>query len=126
MFSSKVTLGKLANLAKSRGLQGLEISANVNLYFDDVYRYFKPVIVNENNPEILVDGLMILHNPKAKVPLDKTIFSNLGITQIYINDDQLEIDAVSPFLINRFHSELHRGMDEIIANMYFHDYNTPN
>lgn len=125
MFSSKVTLGKLANLAKSKGLEWSEIGANVNLYFDDEHPYFKPLIINKNNPELLVDGLMILHNPKAKVPLDKTIFSNLGITQIYINDGQLEIDAVSPFLINRFHSEVHRGMDEEIANMYFHDYNFP-
>lgn len=123
MFSSKVTLGKLANLAKSRGLEGSEFSANVNLYFDDEHPHFKPVIVNKDNPELLVDGLMILHNPKAKVPLDKTIFSNLGITQIYINDGRLEVEAISPFLINRFHSEVHRGMDEVIARMYFFDYN---
>lgn len=125
MFSSKVTLGKLANLAKSRGLKGSENSANVNLYFDDEHPYFKPVIVNKDNPEHLVDGLMILHNPKAKVPLDKTIFCNLGITQIYMNDGVLEIEATSPFLINRFHSQVHKGMDKIIADMYFCDYNFP-
>lgn len=47
---------------------------------------------------------MILHNSNSKVPLDKTIFSNIGITQIYINDGELEIDAVRPSLINRFHN----------------------
>ncbi|ENU93549.1 hypothetical protein F971_00807 [Acinetobacter vivianii] len=125
MFSSKVTLGKLANMAKSRRLAGSELSANVNLYFDDTPPYFKPVIINEENPESLVDGLMILHNPNAKVPLDKTIFSKLGITQIYIEDGELEIDAVRPFLINRFHSEVHSGMDDIIAAMYYNDYNFP-
>lgn len=123
MFSSKVTLGKLANLAKSRGLKGSEFSANVNLYFDDEHPYFKPVIINKDNPELLVDGLMILHNPKAKVPLDKTIFSNLGITQIYINDGRLEIEAISPFLISRFHSEIHIGMDEEIAKAYYFSHN---
>lgn len=125
MFSSKVTLGKLANLAKSRGITGSENSANVNLYFDDKPPYFKPVIINKDNPEILTDGLMILHNPNAKVAIDRAVFSKLGITQIYIQDGALKIDAISAFLINRFYSEIHKGMDKVIADMYFFDYNFP-
>lgn len=125
MFSSKVTLGKLANLAKSRGLQGLIKSANVNLYQDDTYPFFKPMIVNKQQPELLEDGLMIMHNPKAKKPLNRDVFGKHGITQVFVVDGQLEIDAVSPFLINRFHSEVHFMMENQIADMLYFDYNAP-
>lgn len=123
MFSSKVTLGKLANLAKSKGLEHSEFGANVNVYLDDKPPYFKPLIVSKDNREHLIDGLMILHNPKAKVPVDKTIFSKLGITQIYMKNGQLKIEETFPFLVNRFHSQIHKGLDELIAKQFYCDYN---
>lgn len=123
-FSSKVTLGKLANLAKSKGLKG-PASANINLYFDDTEPYFKPMSINSNNPEPLEDGLIILHNPNAKKPLDRDIFGKHEITQVFFENGELEIDAYSPFLINRFHSQIHAGIEPVIKNMFWVDYNTP-
>lgn len=125
MFSSKVTLGKLACLAQSQGM-GLPFSAHVNVYQDDTPPYFKPLIVDENNPELLSDGLMVLHNPKAKVPLDRNVFSNHGITQVFFENGKLEIDTESPLLIKRYHNELLGQLSKQIAAEFFADYNQPN
>lgn len=125
LFSSKVTLGKLAHLSSSEDMPCTMMDANISVYQDDTEPFFRAVVIDEDNPERLEDGVILFHNPNAKVPLDKDYFRELGVTQMYIENGKLEIDAVSPLLITRFH---HQGMKSfeqgLVAEMWM-DFNNP-
>ncbi len=51
----------------------------------------KKGIIIEKTKELPEDGLMILHNPYAKYPLDKSIFRKDRVCQVYLNENIEEL-----------------------------------
>lgn len=101
VFSSTLTLGKLASLYKSNNTS-FDSILNVRHVPDEPR--FRLHEVTSDNPETLLDGLYVFHNPYASNPLDMELFSRLA---------QFSSDAQGfyqlgnhPLIASRYHTNL--------------------
>ncbi|MGO0789418.1 glycosaminoglycan attachment site [Herbaspirillum seropedicae] len=98
-YSSLVTWGKLRALATNPTAQQIFTTFHPNAEsVEPQVRHIKKI----NYSEHLMDGLCVLHNPFAKQPLSKDLFSHPRIMQATIaSDGELIIDAPNDFLLAR-------------------------
>lgn len=101
IFSSTLTLGKLASLYKSNN-PSFDSVLNVRHFTEQPH--FRLHEVTSDNPETLLDGLYVFHNPYASNPLDIELFSQLA---------QFSSDAWGcyqqgdhPLIVSRYHTNL--------------------
>lgn len=108
IFCSTLTLGKLASLYKSRN-SSFDTILNVRYLTEEPN--FRLHDVALDNPETLLDGLYVFHNPYAKNSLDMKIFSQLA---------QFSCDNHGPYqqgnhslIVSRYHTNL---LSSIVVN----------
>ncbi|MBF7065411.1 hypothetical protein [Aliarcobacter butzleri] len=107
IFSATITLGKLTSLSLSQNKSLLKTNFVIAIRRDTDKPHWQPHVINENNPEELVDGLFIFHNPFSKNKLDTSVFRNKGIMQITADEKGhiFENDRLSLFSrLNHFPS----------------------
>lgn len=122
LFSSKVTLGKLTALAISNGHPNL--NSVISVYGDTELPYFKIKPVTPDNPELFSDGLFLFHNPKAKNPLNPSIFKDQGIIQVFKKNGYLEFDGDQLPLICRVNRFIPGPMKEMYILKLAIDFNS--
>lgn len=102
IFSCTLTLGKLTALAKSSRVTGLhQINRVLNIRHDMDWPHYKVQDVCVDNPEELIDGLFIFHNPNAKVKLPLDVFLNSGAIQVYEKSGEIAFEATQLPLVAR-------------------------
>lgn len=101
IFSNTLTLGKLASLHKSKNYSS-DIILNIRHFPDEPK--FRLHEVTQENPEILLDGLYVFHNPYASNPLDIQIFSQLA--QFSSDAQGLYQQDNYPLIVSRYHTNL--------------------
>ncbi|WP_409281861.1 hypothetical protein [Pseudomonas defluvii] len=101
IFSSTLTLGKLVSLYKSNNPT---FDSILNVRYVTEQPHFRLHEVTSDNPETLLDGLYVFHNPYASNPLDIELFSQLA---------QFSRDACGcyqqgnhPLIVSRFHTNI--------------------
>lgn len=126
LYSCTLTIGKLTALAKSSGIIGYHNQNRVlNVRADADWPHYKIQEVEEANPEELVDGLFLFHNPNAKTKLPLSIFENSGIVQAHIVDGIIRYESSNLPLVARVNSSsIFLGSDprSVIFSM-FSNYN---
>lgn len=101
LFSCTMTLGKLTALANSEEKSGqINHVVNVRQISDEPTYSIKSVSPTE--PEHLSDGLFLFHNPFAKNIVDRNIFGNTNIVQIFLDGDQFRFEGNQPPLFSRY------------------------
>ncbi|MFS0662133.1 hypothetical protein AB1L07_25190 [Niallia alba] len=87
IFSCTTTIGKITATVLSEN-ESYDVNKVYCLYQDltDTKIPYKLNLVNKDTPELLQDGLFVIHNPHAKNSLNLDYFNNPAITQIYINN----------------------------------------
>ncbi len=88
IFSSTLTLGKLTSLAISQKKSSLKTNSVLNIKLDNEPPYYKLQLVSDANPEYLLDGLFIFHNPFAQNPIDKNLFKNINALNVFVDIDK--------------------------------------
>ncbi len=91
IFSSSGTLSKFNRMGKQAGLgsEKLNLVRMGNYYNHNPNAAVPNTItypVNENSPETWSEGVMIFHNPNAKLPLDPEMFDN-RVAQCFFEDE---------------------------------------
>lgn len=86
IFSATITLGKLTSLSLSQNKSLLKTNFVIAIRHDTDKPHWQPHVIDENNPEELVDGLFIFHNPFSKNKLDTSLFKDKGIMQITVDE----------------------------------------
>lgn len=125
LYSCTVTIGKLTALAISQGMQSVQSVCSFHeiLDGDDHFKYtLKEVTVN--NPEKLEEGVFIFHNPNAKNPLDENAFSNLAVTQFFLEEDGINYKGnISPLVVRKSFSRLTETGEKIKLQEHLRMYN---
>ncbi len=101
IFSSTLTLGKLASLYKSENFS-FDAILNVRYFFEEPN--FRLHEVTSENPEMLLDGLCVFHNPNARNPLDMQLFSQLA--QFSSDSQGVYQQGGNPLIVSRYHTNL--------------------
>lgn len=89
LYSCTTTLGKLTALSKSQGNFSLNEVYNLRRDYEDARIPYKLHKVNNNQPELLTDGLFLFHNPYAKNKIDIKCFEGTNITQFFYKEGEL-------------------------------------
>lgn len=105
IFSCTLTLGKLTALAIVQNSVGLHnLNRVLNIRHDMDWPHFKVQEVSADNPEELIDGVFIFHNPNAKNKLPLSVFSDSGAVQVYVENGGIKFDATSLPLVARINT----------------------
>ncbi len=99
IFSSTLTLGKLASLYKSAN-PSLDTILNIRHVPEEPK--FRLHDVTSDNPEILSDGLYVFHNPYASNSLDIKLFSRLA--QFSSDAQGFYQQGDHPLIASRYHT----------------------
>lgn len=99
IFTNTLTLGKLASLYKSENTS-LDFVLNVRHVIEEPC--FKLHEVSSDNPETLLDGLYVFHNPYASNPIDIELFSQLA--QFSSDDKGYYQYGEHALIASRYHS----------------------
>lgn len=100
IFSNTLTLGKLSSLSKSNGTPSFQSIINVRYSYDPPhYRIHE---VEHDNPEYLLDGLYIFHNPNAKNKLSEDLLSSSGLLQFTIDSYEIAMQGLHMPIVSRF------------------------
>lgn len=75
IFTNTLTLGKLASLYKSEN-KSSDFILNIRHVLEEPH--FRLHEVSSDNPETLLDGLYVFHNPYASNPIDMKLFPQLA------------------------------------------------
>ncbi|OAJ58381.1 hypothetical protein A6V36_05510 [Paraburkholderia ginsengiterrae] len=103
IFSNTITLGKLSSLSKSIQIDPAHV---INVRFDFNFPHYKIHEVSEDQPEHLLDGLYVFHNPNAKVKFDCHEFTDNYVLEIsLLGGDILMSNARRP-IVARYCSPL--------------------
>ncbi len=121
IFSATITLGKLTSLSLSQNKSLLKTNFVIAIRHDTDKPHWQPYVIDENNPEELVDGLFVFHNPFAKNKLDTNIFRNKGIMQIKADDKGLIFENDRLPLFSRLNNFLRHNL--IINSLAFEAFN---
>lgn len=89
IFTCTHTIGKLVSLAISESGPFTNIVYNIRHDFNDKITPYKLQIVNQDNPELLDDGVILFHNPNAKYKIPLEMFNNTNITQISFENGKI-------------------------------------
>ena len=110
LFSCTTTLDKLTSLASSQDNMGnMNHVVNVRQISDDPAYSIKTVSPTE--PEVLSDGLFLFHNPHAKNALDRKMFIDSNIVQIYLEGDQFRLEGNQSPLFSRYNDNVKLPVD---------------
>ncbi|AQT61880.1 hypothetical protein [Cellvibrio sp. PSBB023] len=101
IFSSTLTLGKLASLYKSENPSLDTILSIRHLPDEPRFRLHE---VTSDNPEMLLDGLYVFHNPYAKNSLDMELFSRLAQFSCDFHGPYQQGNY--PLIVSRYHTNL--------------------
>jgi hypothetical protein len=101
LFCNTLTLGKLASLHKSENLCSDTI---LNIRTFQREPYFRVHEVTPDNPETLLDGLYVFHNPNAANKLDFEIFEDLA----QFSEDEGGVYQIGnhPLIVARYHTNI--------------------
>lgn len=109
LFSCSITIGKLTALAISEGLPTFNAAYSFHEVPNETNKNnYKYVIkkVAQDNPEELEEGVFLFHNPNAKNPLDENVFSNLAVTQFFLEEDGVNYKGnISPLVVRKTFSK---------------------
>ncbi|MFC3157121.1 hypothetical protein SAMN05443633_11278 [Chryseobacterium arachidis] len=115
LFSATTTLGKLTALANSdNDSEQLNHVVNVRQISDDPSYSIKSVSPTE--PEHLSDGLFLFHNPFAKNIVDRNMFGNTNIVQIFLDGDQFRFEGKKTPLFSRY-NDIVKLPEEFLASI---------
>ena len=93
IFSNVATYGKVVALANDKdSIRGFVTARHGHT---ELNQYF------QNYTESLLDGLFILHNPHARLPLDTRKFRKHGLAQIYGDGPRVVADIPHGYLLER-------------------------
>lgn len=123
IYIGTLSIGKITSLSISRGDYSQNKVYSLYKDYEKVHPY-KLKKVSPKNPEHLLDGIFIFHNPNAKIKLPFECFANEHITQITVNDKGKIEHTNIPNLIVRtdFPKLLKKGFNMIIQE-YVRHYN---
>ncbi|SFP88781.1 hypothetical protein [Hydrogenimonas thermophila] len=124
IFSATVTLGKLTSLSLSQNKSPLKTNFVITIRHDIDKPHWQLQVIDEDNPEELVDGLFIFHNPFAKNKLDMSVFKNKGIMQITADEKGYVFKNDRLPLFSRLNNFLRNNL--IINSLAFKAFNTFN
>lgn len=127
IFSCSITIGKLTALAISEGLPTfnaaysfLETPYETNR---NAYKYLMKKVSKET-PEKLEEGVFLFHNPNAKNPLDENVFSDLAVTQFFLEEDGVNYKGnISPLVVRKSVSKCMEQVMQPVLQEYLRMYN---
>lgn len=85
---SAVLFNPLATFAKAQNMVKDKMGLFSHMWINEKNEQF----MTTDEQESIEDGLFIFHNPFAKIPLDKNIFMNDRICQVFMDKDDLKIE----------------------------------
>lgn len=105
IFSCSITIGKLTALAISEGLPTFNAAYSFHEIPDETnknaYKYVMKR-VSKDTPEELEEGVFLFHNPNARNPLDENVFSDLDVTQFFLEEDGINYKGnISPLVVRK-------------------------
>jgi len=101
LFCNTLTLGKLSSLHKS---EKINFDTVLNIRYLQDEPHFRVHEVTPENPEQLLDGLYIFHNPLAKNKIDFDLFNKLA--QFSVDEYGPHQIGNYPLLVSRFHTNM--------------------
>ncbi|WP_373853116.1 hypothetical protein AAHX03_08075 [Klebsiella variicola subsp. variicola] len=101
LFCNTLTLGKASSLHKS---ENINFDTVINIRYLQDEPHFRVHEVTPENPEKLLDGLYIFHNPFAKNKLELGIFNKLA--QFSMDEYGPHQIGSYPLLVSRFHTNM--------------------
>lgn len=111
IFTCTHTIGKLVSLAISESGPLTNKVYNIRHDLNDKKTPYKIQIVDPNNPELLEDGVILLHNPNAKYKIPYKMFEKTNITQIsYINGKIVSSIDTYPIVARL---NFHKGLEKL-------------
>lgn len=117
IFTCTLTLGKLTSLVISAGITSMNVVRLLRSNEDDSPYSFQ--IVSELDPEDLLDGLFILHNPNATHPLPLSAFADTNAVHVRAAVNGLTFESVLPPLMARMNRTKLEGGD-LLMDMVCH------
>lgn len=101
LFCNTLTLGKLSSLHKSENTN-FDTVLNIRYFQDEPH--FRIHEVSPENPEKLLDGLYVFHNPFAINKLEVDTFDKLA--QFSMDEAGLHQIGNYPLIVSRFHTNI--------------------
>lgn len=101
LFCNTLTLGKLASLHKS---ESYNFDTVINIRYVQDEPNFRIHEVTPENPEKLLDGLYLFHNPFATNKLSDDIFNQLA--QFSMDDKGVHQIGNHPLIASRYHTNM--------------------
>lgn len=120
IFSNTLTLGKLSSLSKSIGHDPAHV---INIRYDYEAPHYKIHEVDTSNPEFLLDGVYVFHNPNANVSFESDAISNSGMLQITKDSHGLAMMGERRPIVARFCSFFGHQYSELIKSTAASSYN---
>ena len=116
LFCNTLTLGKVSSLHKS---ENMSFDAVLNIRYLQDEPHFRVHEVTPENPEKLLDGLYVFHNPFATNKLEVDTFDKLA--QFSMDEAGLHQIGNYPLIVSRYHTNMLPGavIQSVKADAFF-------
>lgn len=113
IFTNVLTLGKLSSLSKSVGSDPAYV---LNIRYDKKKPHYKIHEVSSDNPEDLLDGLYVFHNPNAKVKFECEEVKSNHLVEFTFDSGVIVMESGRAPIVARYCSQLgHAFRDRLIS-----------